>query len=86
MAGLTDSRERLRRFLIRAMSRAHEALYRASDGRLLGRVAGMPVPLLTTTGRGSGKPLRPVCPIPSLAARAPSELHCERLVSDSTNQ
>lgn len=53
---MTDTRERLRRFLIRAMSRAHEAVYRASGGRLLGRVAGMPVLLLTTTGRGSGRP------------------------------
>jgi deazaflavin-dependent oxidoreductase (nitroreductase family) len=38
------------------MSRAHEAVYRASGGRLLGRVVGMPVLLLTTTGRRSGRP------------------------------
>ena len=38
------------------MSLAHEAVYRASGGRLLGRVAGMPVLLLTTTGRRSGRP------------------------------
>jgi deazaflavin-dependent oxidoreductase (nitroreductase family) len=31
-------------------------LYRASRGRLLGRLAGMPVVLLTTTGRRSGRP------------------------------
>ena len=37
------------------MSRTHGSVYRASGGRLLGRVAGMPVLLLTTTGRGSGK-------------------------------
>ena len=52
---MTDTRERLRRFLIRAMSRTHGAVYRMSGGRLLGRVAGMPVLLLTTTGRGSGR-------------------------------
>jgi len=53
---MIDPGERLRRFLIRAMSRAHGAVYRTSGGRLLGRVAGMPVLLLTTTGRGSGRP------------------------------
>ena len=53
---MSHTRERLRRFLIRAMSRTHGGVYRASGGRLLGRVAGMPVLLLTTTGRGSGTP------------------------------
>jgi len=53
---MTDTRERIRRFLIRAMSRTHSSVYRMSRGRLLGRVAGMPVLLLTTTGRWSGKP------------------------------
>jgi F420H(2)-dependent quinone reductase len=52
---MTDTRERLRRFLIRAMSRTHGAVYRMSRGRLLGRAAGMRVLLLTTTGRGSGR-------------------------------
>ena len=56
MAGMSHTRERLRRFLIRAMSRMHGGVYRASGGRFLGRVAGMPVLLLTTTGRRSGKP------------------------------
>jgi deazaflavin-dependent oxidoreductase (nitroreductase family) len=56
MAEITDTRERLRRFLIRAMSRAHGGVYRISVGRLFGRVAGMPVLLLTTTGRESGRP------------------------------
>ena len=46
----------MRRFLIRAMSRTHGSVYRASGGRLLGRLAGMPVLLLTTTGRRSGTP------------------------------
>ena len=56
LARMTDTRERLRRFLIRTTSRAHEAVYRVSGGRLLGRVVGMPVLLLTTTGRRSGRP------------------------------
>jgi F420H(2)-dependent quinone reductase len=46
----------LRRWLIRAMSKTHLLIHRLSRGRLLGRVAGMPVLLLTTTGRRSGKP------------------------------
>ena len=40
----------------RLMTGFHEWVFRASDGRLLGRVAGMPVVMLTTTGRKSGKP------------------------------
>lgn len=55
MAEVTDTRERLRRFLIRALSRVHGAIYRTSRGRLLGRLAGMPVLLLTTTGRRTGR-------------------------------
>ncbi len=45
----------LRRSLIRAMSKTHLVVHRLSRGRFLGRVAGMPVLLLTTTGRRSGK-------------------------------
>ncbi len=52
---MTPVRERLRRFLVRTASRAHGGVYRASRGRLLGQVAGMPVLLLTTTGRRSGR-------------------------------
>jgi deazaflavin-dependent oxidoreductase (nitroreductase family) len=52
---MSHPREQMRRFLIRAMSRAHGGVYRASRGRLLGHLAGMPVLLLTTTGRRSGK-------------------------------
>ena len=37
------------------MGRSHRAVYRLTRGRLLGRVAGMPVLLLTTTGRRSGR-------------------------------
>ena len=46
---------RLRPAAIRAMGRSHRAVYRLTGGRLLGRVAGMPVLLLTTTGRRSGR-------------------------------
>ena len=53
---MSYTREQVRRFLIRALSRTHGSVYRASRGRLLGRVAGMPVLLLTTTGRRSGRP------------------------------
>jgi deazaflavin-dependent oxidoreductase (nitroreductase family) len=55
VAKMTESHERLRRFLIRGMSRAHGGIYRTGGGRVLGRVAGMPVLLLTTTGWRSGK-------------------------------
>jgi len=52
---MSDTREKLRRFLIRVLSRAHGSVYRASGGHLLGHLAGMPVLLLTTTGRRSGR-------------------------------
>ena len=39
----------------RALTTVHMALYRASGGRLGGRLAGMPVLLLTTRGRTSGR-------------------------------
>ncbi|HEX4521818.1 MAG TPA: nitroreductase family deazaflavin-dependent oxidoreductase [Gaiellaceae bacterium] len=45
----------LRRFTIRALSKTHLLVYRLSGGRLLARVAGMPVLLLKTTGRRSGE-------------------------------
>jgi deazaflavin-dependent oxidoreductase (nitroreductase family) len=38
------------------VTRLHEAIFRASGGRVLGRAAGMPVVMLTTTGRRSGRP------------------------------
>lgn len=50
------TRARLRRSVIRVLGRLHVLLYRASGGRLLTRLAGMPVVLLTTTGRRSGRP------------------------------
>lgn len=49
-------RARLRRSAIRLLARVHVLVYRASGGRLLARLAGMPVVLLTTTGRRSGRP------------------------------
>ena len=48
-------RRTLRRWAIRALRKAHLAAYRVSRVRVLGSVAGMPVLLLTTTGRRSGK-------------------------------
>jgi deazaflavin-dependent oxidoreductase (nitroreductase family) len=41
--------------LFRIVTGIHEAVFRATNGRLLGRVSGMPVLILTTTGRKSGK-------------------------------
>lgn len=51
----TAFRERARRALIYTLGRVHRTVVRASGGRVLGRVAGMPVLLLTTTGRRTGK-------------------------------
>jgi F420H(2)-dependent quinone reductase len=48
-------RLRSQRWVIRGLSRTHLAVHRATRGRVLGSVAGMPVLLLTTTGRRSGK-------------------------------
>jgi deazaflavin-dependent oxidoreductase (nitroreductase family) len=50
-----DVRERARRSLIRTLGRVHRAVVRVGGGRVLGRVAGMPVLLLTTRGRRTGK-------------------------------
>jgi len=59
---------RPRRALIKGLSRAHRAVYRASSGRIFGSLAGMPVLLLTTTGRRSGK--RSTTPLTFLRDRA----------------
>ena len=40
---------------MKLVSATHNALYRASRGRIGGRLVGMPVLLLTTKGRRSGK-------------------------------
>jgi F420H(2)-dependent quinone reductase len=45
-----------RRAFMRAASGTHNSLYRASGGRIGGRMMGMPVLLLVTKGRRSGKP------------------------------
>ncbi len=45
----------VRRRLIRAVWRFHRWLYRATGGRAGGRIVGMPVLLLTTTGRRTGR-------------------------------
>jgi F420H(2)-dependent quinone reductase len=48
-------RRSLRRTAIKALGRFHATLYRRSRGRLLGSFSGVPVLLLTTTGRRTGK-------------------------------
>ena len=44
--------------LLKTMNTIHRTLFRASGGRLLGKVAGMPVVDLETKGRKSGRPRR----------------------------
>jgi deazaflavin-dependent oxidoreductase (nitroreductase family) len=51
----TSPRPFLRRALMKTVSVTHNALYRATGGRIGGRVQGMPVLLLNTSGRRSGK-------------------------------
>jgi deazaflavin-dependent oxidoreductase (nitroreductase family) len=41
--------------ILRLISALHILLYRRSGGKILGRAAGLPVLLLTTTGRKTGK-------------------------------
>ena len=43
-------------FMFKAISGVHRALFKASGGKLLKKGAGMPVLVLTTTGRKSGQP------------------------------
>ncbi len=42
-------------FMFKAISGVHRALFKASGGKLLNTGAGMPVLVLTTTGRTSGQ-------------------------------
>ena len=49
-------RDRGARIVMKAGGAAHRALYRISGGRIGGSLQRMPVLLLTTTGRKSGKP------------------------------
>ena len=55
MPFVSTLRVTLRRWLIRGLSKTHLVVHRLSRGRFLSTVAGMPVLLLTTTGRRSGK-------------------------------
>ena len=48
-------RQVLRRVFMKTASGVHTALYHLSGGRIGGRMVGMPVLLLTTTGRKSGR-------------------------------
>src|SRR5690349_20813612 len=41
--------------IFRTLNRIHIFLYRRSKGRILGKIVGSPVLLLTTTGRKTGK-------------------------------
>lgn len=50
------ARDRVVRAVMRAVSPAHRALYRASGGRLGGSLGDLPILLLTATGRRSGRP------------------------------
>jgi deazaflavin-dependent oxidoreductase (nitroreductase family) len=59
----------LQRLLFRrglnAISAVHRVLYRASGGRVGGRIWGLSILLLTTTGRKSGRPrTTPLCFLP----------------------
>jgi F420H(2)-dependent quinone reductase len=58
--------QRLRKLLFRTLLKSlgglHKLLYRASGGRIGGRIWGLPILLLTTTGRKSGKArTNPLC-------------------------
>lgn len=49
----------------RTMGAVHRTLYRASGGRIGGSAWGLPIVLLTTTGRHSGKQrTTPLCALP----------------------
>ena len=45
----------LRSTFIKAVTRLHTMIFRATNGRLTANAGGMPVLMLTTTGRRSGK-------------------------------
>src|SRR5438876_9485161 len=44
------------KFIVRGILSLMVSLYRTTGGRIVGKVQGLPVLLLTTTGRTSGKP------------------------------
>jgi len=45
----------LKDMAFKVVTGAHQAIFRVTKGRVLGRAGGMPVLILTTTGRRSGK-------------------------------
>ncbi len=47
----------IRRRMFRAAAALNNFVYRASGGRLMGRIKGIPVLLLTVAGRESGRPI-----------------------------
>ena len=55
MSSLRSARVRLKDALFKVGTGAHRAILRLSKGRLLASLGGMPVVILTTTGRRSGK-------------------------------
>ncbi len=69
--------------MFKTFTAVHKFVFRASGGRLLGRGSGMPVLILTTTGRKSGKtrdtmlttPLREDETIVIVASKGGSERH-----------
>jgi deazaflavin-dependent oxidoreductase (nitroreductase family) len=58
-------RESLIPIVTRTMGAVHRTLYRASGGRIGGSIWGLPIVLLTTSGRRSGKQrTTPLCALP----------------------
>jgi len=57
MAGITDQ-PAFKDATIKVVNFLHRSLFDLSAGRVAGRVVGMPVVRLTTTGRRSGQPRR----------------------------
>src|SRR4051812_12516344 len=53
--GQGSARTKLKDVLLRVATGVHRALFTVSKGRLFGRVLGMPVVKLVTTGRRSGR-------------------------------
>ena len=51
-------------FVFRLGTGLHRTVFCASGGRLLGRAGGMPVAILTTTGRRSGRARRTMLTVP----------------------
>lgn len=58
----------LRSGVFRVVTALHRAVFRLSRGRVLGRVAGMPVVILTTVGHRSGRKRRTILTAPLVEA------------------